>query len=196
MKLMSKQRIKECNMEIINNSKVIDVSWFQDKAVSYTCCSTIAFLFRLGKLKDIANYEDLDMKVPEFGSNFKEIGEKISLSTSKEKEWERIYESLQMYAFDSLDGKHFIDVLQLVKLLNIIIPINHPARLSRFVESYKDLSCKGIIEELLKNNQIQFTSENAMYCFEEYFKNLNAVMFEQVIKAIPSDTESMGYSRE
>lgn len=191
MKLMSKQRIKECNMEIINSNKIIDVSWFQTKAVSYDCCKTLAFLFRLGKLKDINNYEDLVMDIPGFKTNFKEMGEKISLSDSIENSWEFICEKLQMFAFYKADNKYFIDLLQLIKLLGVIVYIDHPRYLNDFIETYKQPECRGIIEELLKNGQVQFTSEKAMQCFEDYFKDLNTIMFEQVLKSIPADTENV-----
>lgn len=189
MKLMSKQRIKECNMEIINGNKVIDVSWFQTKVVSSTCGNALAYLLTLDRLKDINCYADLNITIPGYKVDTKAMYDMDS--AFREKQCKSVCEKLQMFAFYKADGKHFIDLLQLIKLLGFIVYIDCPKRLHDFIDCYRDLSCKGIVEELLKNRQVQFTSEDAMQCFEDYFKDLNAMMFEQVLKSISTDTESM-----
>lgn len=184
-KLKSREEIIAYNKELINNNNIgnIDCSWFQDKDVSYDCCNTLAFLFTEGHLHGIGKYEDLRITIPRYRTSFKEMCEKDR--DTREKEWERICSNIQGFAFFKSDGGFYPELLQLIKLLDIIIYINYSEELDKFKEAYRDSECKELLQELLDNEQIQFTTDGIEYCFRDNFSKFNKALLESVIK--PTD---------
>lgn len=188
-KLKNKEEIVNYNRELINNLESIDCSWFQNKGINYDCCNTLAFLFTEGHLSGINECEDLKITVPRYKIGFKEMCEKGR--DTKEKEWERICDNLQLFAFFNSDGKHLPELLHVIKLLGFVIYINYQKELDQFRETYQDGDCKELIEDLLNNGQIQFTSEGIVYCCEDNFARFNKVLLESVIKATDAQNIKM-----
>lgn len=189
VKLKDINEINQFNKELINELPIIDCSWFQNKAVSYDCCNTLAFLFRLGKLKDINNSEDLKIEVLNYRSDFKEMCEKDR--DTDEKEWERIRENIQLFAFSNNDSRNYEDLLHLAKLIGIVLHISYPKDIKEFTETYQQPECQQIIKDLIANEQIQFTAKNVEYSCENYFNSFNAVLLDAVIKSLDDNTIKM-----
>lgn len=186
-KLKSREQIITYNKELINKLENIDCEWFQNKGINYDCCNTLAFLFTEGHLININKYEDLKITIPGYKTNFKEMCEKER--DTQEKEWEHICEILQMFAFFNSDGKHYPELLQLIKLLGVIVYIDHSRDLEQFREAYADTACKVLIQDLLDKEQIQFTTDGIVYCCKENFTKFNKTLLESVIKT--TDTENV-----